>query len=134
MSDTRLFVYGTLRDAEVFARVAGQPQARFAPQPARLAGYRALYARGASFPILVQAPGHVAEGLLMRGLPSPVWQRLDAFEGPPYYRARLQVAAGGRRLFATVYLSDSLAATPRPFRLADWRARHKAAYLARALP
>lgn len=51
-----LFLYGTLRDADVFRAATGRPLAAFAVRRFELPGYRAARLAAAPFPVLVPAP------------------------------------------------------------------------------
>lgn len=90
-----LFVFGTLRHGPLLAAVAG---GAVTARPARLAGHavaRALAQDGAPqpFPILVDRPGAVAEGLLLTP-DAGQRARLDAYEALFAYRVEVATVEG----------------------------------------
>lgn len=99
--------------------------------PAVAPGWRAVYAAGKPYPVLVRARGNRAPGLVAEGAGPGSMARLDAFERG-YRRARIVVEAGGRAVAAQVYLPlRRLRAGFRPFLIGPWRQRHKTDYLKR---
>jgi gamma-glutamylcyclotransferase (GGCT)/AIG2-like uncharacterized protein YtfP len=92
----RLFVYGTLLDPGLVARLTRRP-AR--PRPAVLDGFQRVRLRGTPYPTLRRGQGSVAGALLLAD--REAFRRLAAYEGPRYrltsVRARL---AGGTELVA----------------------------------
>ena len=78
-----LFVYGTLRDARVRAAVAGEAGD---VEPARLEGWAVRPLASEVVPLLVPAPGEVADGLVWRGLTTAQADRLALYEGAFGYR------------------------------------------------
>lgn len=134
MSEPPLFVFGTLLDSEVLERVLGRAIAPDALEPARLAGFRRVRVRGASYPMLVVDPGSEVEGALLRGLDAAARARLDAYEGPAYRLAPVEVVdSAGARVQALVYeaVPGALEPSEEPWDLARWQARDKVAFLAR---
>lgn len=85
-SDTSLvFLYGTLRHLpllEIVAGVAPRVQAAWLP------GHLAFRAEGKDYPLIAEAPGHIAEGLLAHVTPAQR-TRLDFYEGGHGYDTRL---------------------------------------------
>lgn len=74
-----LFVYGSLRDPDVRARVLGRPH--LAMCPATLRGWRRHMVPGFAYPFLVLAtPESVVEGELMLELTVADYVRLDEYE------------------------------------------------------
>ena len=87
-----LFVYGTLMDPAVRARVLGV-QALVTARPARLTGYRRLAIPGFEYPVVAAgAPEDVVEGQLLDRLTTDDYALLDEYEdvGDGLY-ARVQV-------------------------------------------
>lgn len=79
----KLFVYGTLCDAELFEIVAGAPMSRFRPAPAYARGVRALLAVTESAPIIKRGGG-VTQGILLSRLTISAWRRICFYEEDDY--------------------------------------------------
>lgn len=129
---TPLFFFGTLMDADVLGLVIGRAVAPGELEPARLHGFRRVRARRASYPVLVPDPGASVEGVLWRAGTALERARLDAYEGPGYALAPVEVeTAAGERVRALVYraVPGALEPSEEPWDLARWQARYKAAYL-----
>lgn len=121
MAET-FFFYGTLCHEPLLQAILGRaPDA----MPARLAGHAVHWAAGQDFPLILERPGAVAEGLLVRGLTAADRARLDFYEGGFGYATRaVEVAAGGQAVAAQVYWPEpGLWQPAAPWRLADWAAR-----------
>jgi AIG2-like family. len=133
----RYFFYGTLMDAEVRIAVLGPGASALPVESARLAGYRRLYMRGASYPVLVATDdpteAAVVDGLLVHRIDAAAEQRLIRFEGDAY---RLGDVTVERRRSGTVCarcflpLTDNLADS-RPWDPNTWRRRDRALYVSR---
>ncbi|WP_373352744.1 NUDIX domain-containing protein [Pseudoroseicyclus sp. CXY001] len=117
-----LFLYGTLRDAELFSIVAGEGAGR--ARPARLPGWAAERVMGVDLPMLVRREGAAAEGLLWEGLDEARRARLDRFELPWGYRlGEALVEVEGGAVPAEVYLPpEEQTSTGTPWSLAAWQA------------
>ncbi|MEZ5752188.1 MAG: gamma-glutamylcyclotransferase [Paracoccaceae bacterium] len=109
MTAEALFLYGTLRDARVYAAVAGEP---LQGQPARLEGHAVAEAvgdngTGLGFPLFTPRAGAVAEGLIVT--PSPdARARLDTYErifGYDPQPVRVETDAGTRD--AVIYVPQA---------------------------
>jgi nudix-type nucleoside diphosphatase (YffH/AdpP family) len=116
------FVYGTLCHRPLLEAVLGRvPDA----VPGRLAGHAVHWAEGGAFPLIVERPGSVAEGLLLRGLDAGDRARLDFYEDGFAFAIRdmtVETAAGP--VVARVYFPEAGQWRPgAPWRLADWAAR-----------
>jgi len=120
-----LFFYGTLCHRPLLRLVLGAGRADLSAIPARLAGYRAVWAAGRSFPLILPAKGDAAEGLLARDLTEADLARLDFYEGGFGYRLTdVEVATEDGLAPARVYLPDPGLWQPgAPWDLADWVAR-----------
>ena len=100
-----VFAYGTLLFPEVFEIVVGR---RGRAQPATLAGHRRAALVDRVYPGLVEAPGHVTEGVLYTDLDTVALAALDRFEDVLYDRKRVEVtAADAGRALAFVYVLGS---------------------------
>lgn len=67
MRDKPLFVYGTLRDNDIFRRVTGKGLDSFEVEAGVARGYRAVYALGQNFPILTKKPMLQPKGFSFMG-------------------------------------------------------------------
>lgn len=128
------FFYGTLMDAAVRAAVLG-PRSDLPPvEAASLSGYRRLYMRGATYPVLVPAPQQEVEGLLLHEVDANAERRLVHFEGDAYRQAMVTVAGRRSGLIAAccfLPVDNDLADATQPWDLATWRRRHRRRYLTR---
>jgi gamma-glutamylcyclotransferase (GGCT)/AIG2-like uncharacterized protein YtfP len=125
-----LFVYGTLRDDDVFTAVVGRTLAAYGPRPAQAPGYQARVVRGEVYPGLAVAPGRAAPGLVLDGLDQGALARLDRFEGDGYRRRPLDVHVGTARVAAEVYLPlDPACLSEITWTLEEWRHTGKARFL-----
>ena len=128
-----LFFYGTLTDLDVLARVLARPVDQGDLEPASLNGFGRVGVLGASYPVLVQAPGGAVDGLLFRRATRRDIARINRFEGEEY-RAEahpVRLACGGTR-HAWLYLGVDGTLTPSgdAWALEAWRRLHKAVFLA----
>ena len=92
-----LFVYGTLTDPAIRARVLGARE-RVSARPARLAGYRRLTIPGFEYPVIaVGEPDDRVEGQILDGLTADDFAALDAYEDVDeglYARVRVDIDTG----------------------------------------
>jgi gamma-glutamylcyclotransferase (GGCT)/AIG2-like uncharacterized protein YtfP len=124
-----LFVYGTLRDRDVLALVLGH--APGTTLEARAPDCRVVFYPGRSYPALLRGRDGAAEGLLLTDLSEPDFAVLDAFEGDEYVRGPIEIIVNGAPGTVDVYWPiAAIAADAAGWSLADWTARHKAAFLA----
>lgn len=86
-----LFLYGTLLDPAVLARMSGEPSLPRRMLTARLAGWRRVHLRGTPYPTLVEDAGAVVDGVVLRVGPAAL-ARLSAYEGSAYALTPLTVA------------------------------------------
>lgn len=134
MSGTRFFFYGTLRDNDVRVRVLGSDiESRITLIPAVAPGWRAVYACGHPFPVLVPGAGSDASGYLAEGLDRRAVRRLVAYENAGYRVGRIGVVPEGRRRCSVSAFLPTRALRPSaaPWNLDDWRAAWHAAYMRR---
>ena len=89
-----LFVYGTLMDSAVRARVMGARECVSA-RPARLVGYHRLTIPGFEYPVIAAgSPADRIEGLLLDGMTADDFAALDAYEDVDegmYARVRVDI-------------------------------------------
>ncbi len=74
---TDLFLFGTLCYKPLLKLVLGYDPKL---EPGQIAGFRSVWAKGESFPMLVADPSGSAAGLLVKGLSSVDMARLDFYE------------------------------------------------------
>jgi gamma-glutamylcyclotransferase (GGCT)/AIG2-like uncharacterized protein YtfP len=100
-----LFVYGTLLDPAVLARVSGEPALARRLRPARLAGWRRVTLRGTPYPTLLRDHGAGVDGAVLRA-GARALARLAAYEGSAYGLRPVTVATvrGPRRARAWIAL------------------------------
>ena len=117
-----LFFFGTLRHAPLLDLVLGRATA---PVAASLPGYRVVWAEGESFPMMIEAPGEQAEGVVLAGLSDDDVARLDFYEGAFAYRlVTVTAQTGAGPVEALVYMPHDAPWHPgAPWSLADWQAR-----------
>jgi gamma-glutamylcyclotransferase (GGCT)/AIG2-like uncharacterized protein YtfP len=129
----RYFFYGTLMDRMVLALVLGHTPPPAAAKPASLDGYRRVFRSGASYPVLVPAPGEVVAGIVVEGLGQGDRRRLEAFEGRDYVLREMAVRVGrGGLAPARVFMPrPRLPVSETPWTPADWRRRYRRQYLQR---
>jgi len=108
----RVFLYGSLMDPAVFARVAGTAAALAAARPALLEGWRRVALRGTPFPTLVTAPEEAVDGLVVALRPA-LLPALHAYEGALYRFLPVRVLSDGRRLAARAWIARPDRADPR---------------------
>lgn len=128
-----LFFYGTLTDPDVLARVLGRPVDPADLEPGTLAGFGRVGVLGASYPVLVPAPGGSVDGLLFLRATRRDIARINRFEGPEY-RAEahdVRTAGGGaRRAWLYLGVEGALVPSGEAWALEAWRRLHKTAFLA----
>jgi hypothetical protein len=125
-----LFVYGTLRDADLLAAVLGRVLKPAQVMPALAPGYQAVEMPGQVYPGLVRNRAAEAPGLLIRGIMRQEYTLLDAYEGEAYRRQRLMVMGAGRPYSAAVYLPVATPSADAPaWTLETWTRLHKSAAL-----
>jgi gamma-glutamylcyclotransferase (GGCT)/AIG2-like uncharacterized protein YtfP len=110
-----LFVYGTLLDPGILARVSGEPALARRLRPARLEGWRRVFLRGTPYPTLVPRHGNVVEGAVLR-VGDAALARLAAYEGSDYALTPLRVLADRGVLHARAWIAPPWRADT----LRDW--------------
>jgi ADP-ribose pyrophosphatase len=127
----RFFFFGTLRDPDIRAVVAGEAVAAIAVQPATLQGYRLVGVRGESYPALAPDPAGRVAGDLIENVTAAAAARFAFYEGDEYEAAsRAVTLPSGERVSATVFLPRAgLALDGAPWEFAVWRQSQKPASL-----
>jgi gamma-glutamylcyclotransferase (GGCT)/AIG2-like uncharacterized protein YtfP len=124
-----LFVYGTLRDADVLVAVLGHPYEMAGAAAAQLPGHRVVFFPGRTYPALIAAAGNQAEGLVLAALTPSDMVLLDAFEGDEYRRTAVSVIVNGLVAEADVYFPGQPIGDTPDWSFASWVANHKANFL-----
>ncbi len=115
-----VFLFGTLRDLELLEVVLGA-----APDvsDAELPNARVARAAGQSYPVLAEAKGQVAQGLVLRGVSPEQLARLDYYEAPyGYTRHETQLDVGFADAYRPPAGQEQEAAED--WSLADWQAAY----------
>ncbi len=129
----RLFVYGTLLDADLRRALLGPAARRLSVTNAVLKGYRRVALHGGAYPALRRDAAARVDGCVLAGTDRTVEARLTAYEGEEYRYARRPVEiAGMGRAMAGLFLTRSPPPAGPPWSLADWQRRHKARVLRQA--
>ena len=126
-----VFLYGTLTDPDVLARVLGRPLRPGELEPARLDGFRRRRAAAASYPVLVPAPDATVDGLLLHPASDRDVRRLNHFESGEYHAELRPVRTrDGVTRPAWLYAARAdLPVSAEAWRPEDWRRRHLADFL-----
>lgn len=106
-----LFLFGSLRDADLFALVAGRPMAHWTVSAAVLVDHRAERAENEAYPVLVPARGARAEGLLVHGLDAGTVARISFYETTDYTLGPVEVVADGAARAARCYHATEILPT-----------------------
>lgn len=114
-----VFLYGTLRDAVLRARLLGR-QPDFCV--GTLSDYVVLKQATSALPALVERPGGMTEGELLLDVSDADLARLDSYELPfDYNRISCHVNVAGAQLPAQVYLPTAgVAVSDVPWDMAAW--------------
>ena len=127
MPSVPLFVYGTLRDPDLRRAVLQRLDVPGAVVPATLAGFRAAYLPGRTYPGLVRSRRHSTPGALIFGLTRADQEALAAYEGPEYCLLRLHARISGKLIRVDIYLTWERPSALAPhWCLVRWRHEHKA--------
>ena len=120
-SHSTVFLYGTLCDLTLLEIVAGE--AVFA-SPATLGDHAVFWAKDQSFPIIVEADGETAEGILVE-ISAAAKARLDFYEvGFGYNLLPCTVVQGEAETAAEVYFAEARRWTPGAlWSLTDWQSK-----------
>ena len=100
-SSHRLFVYGTLADPAVCARLLGRVPR---PVPARLRGYARHEVRGEAYPAIVAKSNGLVKGLIYENISQVEVDALDTYEGDEYERIGVFVETEAGQARAWVYV------------------------------
>ena len=126
-----LFVYGSMRDADVRAVVLGRDRPDIRTESAWMPDAAVALVPGESYPHLVSANDARAPGELIHGLDEPCLDRILFFEGDEYACVECTVErAGGERIAAMHFGGVAIPEAPLvPWSLEQWQEREKAGFL-----
>lgn len=99
-----LFLYGTLLDPGVLARMSGERALARRMRPARLPGWRRVHLRGTPYPTLLRDVASVVEGAALR-VGAAALARLSAYEGSAYALAPVTVATARGAVRARAWIA-----------------------------
>ena len=109
----RLFLYGTLLDADMLSSRGGHADLGAQLVPATLHGWQRVALRRARYPTLRRHRTGVVRGALLDA-PSRVLARLAAYEGPAYRLTRVVVQTANGKTAAHTWIAPG--GTCRPWR------------------
>ena len=127
----RLFVYGTLCDADVRTLVLGGLDG--VVTPASLRGYTTVRVIGAKYPALRLRAAGCALGLILSGIDFYTLTRISHYESGEYHIVHRQpIVPGHGPVDVSLFLSRrGVALSQRRWTLQEWQRRHKIAALSR---
>lgn len=120
---TDLFFYGTLRYAALLELVLGRSGADLDTFPASLAGHGVFAVKGEFFPAIEERAGHVAHGVLVRGLSNEDVAALNFYEGGFDYDLKdvmLQLQDGTEAVASVYFPQPGLWQTGPAWTLEEW--------------
>lgn len=129
-----LFLYGTLMDVDVMAKVLDRPFAENELMPAVLPGWRRVAVRNATYPVILPDAAASVEGRLLARVGAHELARIRHFESEEYVTATVRVRlADGRTVPAEVFvaLDGVFDLDAAGWDLAARRAAHKPDFLRR---
>jgi hypothetical protein len=130
----RFFFYGTLLDEGVRRIVLGRVWAdALSLRPATLQGWRRLYMRDRTYPVILPSPGDQVDGLLTGPVDREGYRRLTAFESDEYVERDVAVVTeDGVETRARIYAAGARArAATEVWTLENWTREHRVAFLRR---
>lgn len=110
----RLFLYGTLLDPRMLARMSGERALARRLRPARLAGYARVRLRGTPYPTLVARADAATDGAVLRVGNAAFW-RLSAYEGPEYRLVPVRATTARGPVAARAWLAPRWRAASQPW-------------------
>ncbi len=108
-----LFIYGSLRDPQIFKSITGfgftvkaseVDEETLAAEPAFLSNYRRVTPDNVYF-YAVEDPGSRIEGYVIHGVPASAFREIDKYEGKRYVRATVRVHTAKGPVEAQAYHS-----------------------------
>ncbi len=118
-----LFLYGTLLSRPLLRAVGG---AAFSTEEATLADHAVFGVAGDIVPMLVEAPGRMARGILLRDVDAEAMARFDLYEGAWGYVLRdVMVRVAGQDVPSRVYVAgEGRAHDDADWSLSKWEQTH----------
>ena len=129
-----LFVYGSMRDADVRALVLGPECPEVRAEPAWMPRATTALVPGESYPYLVSVEAARAPGEVLYGLDATCLDRIRFFEGDEYAFVECVIERrGGERIAAMHFGGVGIAQAPIvAWSLERWQANEKARFLSMA--
>jgi gamma-glutamylcyclotransferase (GGCT)/AIG2-like uncharacterized protein YtfP len=127
----RFFFYGTLIDPEILRSVLQRSVDPIRRRKAVLKGYRRVYRRGASYPIIIADTTAQVEGVVVSELTNRDIMLLTMYEGQEYEIRELPVSCSGTGLLrAKVFLpGPGCEASCESWTPEDWNKRFRHALI-----
>jgi len=130
----RLFVFGSLMDADLLGVVLGRDVSALPMRFAHIRGFRRRRALGESYPVLQPTPNGIVEGMLIEGLDLHDLDRLQYYETADYRLECFDALCGDERLPAHVFVSTGrLEASDEGWDLGAWQVLEKPGFLPAAI-
>lgn len=116
-----LFVFGTLKDPDIFHLVVGQKAQAFTISEAIYPDHAVLREKTEAYPVLAERIGLNAPGLLIRGLDAAQIDRIQFFESIEYELCPMTVMEQGQETDASCFIAtELLSCEERPWHIEDW--------------
>jgi hypothetical protein len=127
----RFFFYGTLIDPEILQAVLQRSVDPIRRRKAVLKGYRRVYRRGASYPVILADTTAQVEGIVVSALTTRDIMLLTMYEGQEYEIRELPVSCLGTGLIpARVFLpGPGCEASSESWTPEDWNKRFRPAFI-----
>ncbi|MGF1551537.1 MAG: NUDIX domain-containing protein [Paracoccaceae bacterium] len=123
---TPIYFFGTLRDADLLAVVIGRPIGAGDVVTAHAPGREARLARGHAYPVLCDAPGRAAEGVVFHPASADEVEAIAYYEEAEYDLVAIEVETEDGPVAARHFAATAkIGASETPFDLAAWQARAK---------
>jgi gamma-glutamylcyclotransferase (GGCT)/AIG2-like uncharacterized protein YtfP len=131
MERVTFFVYGTLMDAAIVARVTGLSVTAAHLRPATLDGYRRVRVAERHYPALVPFDGGRVEGRLFRNVPPEAQRRLATYEDDTYEAQWVRVkGVGGVKVQALAFVAGpKMQLTDEDWNYDEWCRMHRRPFL-----
>ena len=117
-------------DLDVLGIVLGRKVEQPFIHSVTLAGFRCVRITDETYPVLVEEPGTVVEGGVLRDLNGADWSRIRFFESYEYELEPCRIKVEGAGIVEAVYCSEGITAGAfEPWSLTWWQTHHKHNFL-----